>query len=231
MTYIVEYDTIIISDVHLGSDIANAKQLLQFLKHTKFNRLIILGDMFADLNFSRLNSDHWKVLSYLRELSNPKRNIEIVWVIGNHDLDLQNVMSHLVGIEVLDKYEWTIYDKKCVAMHGHQFDPAMGMPAVTKAISWWFLKIQKIPGFQKTWCRWIDKVTGHFQNLSKTVELRSLKYATMNKYDVICCGHTHEAMYSSQNGTEYYNSGCWVKNENTYIAFYSNQIQIIRDTH
>jgi len=64
----------------------------------RFHRLILLGDIFADLNFARLTKDHWKFLGYIRKLSNPKRNVEVVWVEGNHDHGLANIMSHLVGV-------------------------------------------------------------------------------------------------------------------------------------
>ena len=228
----VHYDTIIISDVHLGSQLSQATALLKLLKRIKFDRLILLGDMFADLNFSRLSTDQWQVLSYFRELSSPQNNIEVVWVAGNHDIELQKVMSHLVGIEVLDKYEWNTYTKRCIAMHGHQFDPAMlGMPSVSRFISWAFIQLQKIPGFPKAWSRWIDYITGHFQNLTRILENRAHKYALLHGYDVICCGHTHEELHSHKDGIDYYNSGCWVKNTGTYIAFSGDTIEILQDKH
>jgi len=222
------YDTLIISDVHLGSSVCCAKELLTFLKSVSFQRLILLGDMFSDLDFSRLKKEHWEVLSYLRELSSPKRGIEIVWVIGNHDIELQPVMSHLVGIEVFDKYEWKIDDMKCIALHGHQFDPSMKMPKLVKFISWLFLNIQKIPGFRKEWSWWIDSITGYFQNISRTIEMHAIMYARIHQYDVICCGHTHQATHQISNGVQYYNSGCWVRGNGTYIAFTGNKIQVLQ---
>jgi UDP-2,3-diacylglucosamine pyrophosphatase LpxH len=228
---IKEYDSIIISDLHLGSTISEARRCLKTLKTLKFKRLILLGDIFADLNFSRLNKEHWEFLSYLRELSNPKRNIEIVWVVGNHDLELQQVMSHLVGIETHDAYVWYVGEKKCIALHGHQFDPAMiGMLGFTKFISWWFLQIQKIPGFQKKWSQWIDLVTGHFQNLSSIVLTRAIKYAKLHNYDIIFCGHTHTAIHISLDGIDYYNSGCWVGKKGSYIAIKDSIIEVLQNT-
>jgi UDP-2,3-diacylglucosamine pyrophosphatase LpxH len=221
------YDTIIISDTHLGSSVSLAKELLHFLKSVKFKRLILLGDIFADLNFSRLNKEHWNVLSYLRELSNPKHKLEIVWVYGNHDADVYLLFSHLLGIEVSDRYEWMANDKKCIALHGHQFDPAIkGFPNSAAMISWWFLQLQKIPGLKIRFARWIDHITSHFQNLSKNVEDGAYKYAKLRGFDVICCGHTHKVVSSMRENIEYYNSGCWVKTVGTYITFLGNKIQV-----
>jgi UDP-2,3-diacylglucosamine pyrophosphatase LpxH len=221
------YDTIICSDLHLGSSVSLAKEFLHFLKSVKFKRLILLGDMFADLNFSRLNKDHWNVLSYLRELSNPKHKLEIVWVLGNHDKDVHLLFSHMIGIEVLDKYEWIQYNKRCIAIHGHQFDPTIiGFPSLTAGISWWFLQLQKIPGLKVKFARWVDYTASHLQNLSNTVEETAYKYAKLRGFDVICCGHTHKALSSEKAGIEYYNSGCWVKMTGTYITFLENKIQV-----
>ena len=93
-------DTIILSDLHLGSEVSRASDAVRMLKSASFNRLILLGDIFSDLNFRRLKKEHWQFLGYIRKLSNPKREIEVVWVEGNHDHGLSDVMSHLVGIRV-----------------------------------------------------------------------------------------------------------------------------------
>src|SRR5438105_2323753 len=114
--------TLIISDLHLGSDLSRAREALAFLQSRKFSRLILLGDIFSDLNFRRLTKEHWRFLSYIRKLSNPRRKIEVVWVEGNHDHGLAEVMSHLVGVPVYQQYAWEESGKRNLAIHGHQFD-------------------------------------------------------------------------------------------------------------
>jgi metallophosphoesterase superfamily enzyme len=78
-------DTLIISDLHLGSELSRAGEALDLLQSLRYARLILLGDIFSDLNFRRLTGEHWKFLSCIRKLSNPKRKVEVVWVEGNHD--------------------------------------------------------------------------------------------------------------------------------------------------
>src|SRR3954447_10698767 len=77
------YNTVILSDLHLGAETSRAREATRVLKENRFERLILLGDIFADLNFARLTKEHWKFLGYIRKLSNPKRNIEVVWVEGS----------------------------------------------------------------------------------------------------------------------------------------------------
>src|ERR1035438_5487861 len=79
------YDTLILSDLHLGAEMSRAREALRVLQESSYRRLILLGDIFADLNFGRLKKEHWKFLGYIRKLSNPKRNVEVIWVEGNHD--------------------------------------------------------------------------------------------------------------------------------------------------
>jgi metallophosphoesterase superfamily enzyme len=90
------YDTLILSDLHLGAAMSRAREALCVLQENQYRRLILLGDIFADLNFGRLKKEHWKFLGFIRKLSNPKRNVEVVWVEGNHDHGLAEIMSHLV---------------------------------------------------------------------------------------------------------------------------------------
>ena len=122
----MECDTIIVSDVHLGSSVSLAAQLHRLLHVAKFKRLILLGDIFSDLNFSRLTKQHWALVGHIRKLSNPKRGVEVVWVEGNHDDGVSDVMEHLLGIKVHMEYTWDWNGAKCLALHGHQFDSVWG---------------------------------------------------------------------------------------------------------
>ena len=54
-------DTLICSDLHLGTKISRADLLLKELKQYQFNRLILNGDIFEDLNFTRFNSEQWEL--------------------------------------------------------------------------------------------------------------------------------------------------------------------------
>ena len=110
------YNTLILSDLHLGAETSHAREATRVLKENRFQRLILLGDIFADLNFARLTKEHWKFLGYIRKLSNPKRNIEVVWVEGNHDHGLTNIMSHLVGVRVYQDYAWE-YRRAAASRH------------------------------------------------------------------------------------------------------------------
>ncbi len=153
------YDTLILSDLHLGSEISRAEQATRMLRENRFRRLILLGDIFSDLNFGRLTKPHWKFLGYIRKLSNPKRGIEVVWVEGNHDCGLSDVMSHLVGVKVYQEYEWEFAGQRHIAIHGHQFDRfAVNNLLLSSLATLFHLQLQKFDFKGKAFSRFLDRL-------------------------------------------------------------------------
>ena len=221
------YDTLILSDVHLGSEVSRAQDALDVLQSHSYRRLVLLGDIFSDLNFRRLTSEHWKFLSYIRKLSNPKRQVEVVWVEGNHDTGLSNLMSHLVGVPVYQRYVWEYEGKRHLAMHGHQFD---GFLERHKWITGFgeriFLKIQKVDSRTKCVSRFLDRVNTRWMLVSDKVARGAVHYARVGKCDRVFCGHTHAATSLVCDGIEYYNSGSWVDAGATFLTINQHGVEI-----
>ena len=212
-------DTIILSDLHLGSEVSRASQALKMLKTASFNRLILLGDIFSDLNFGRLKKEHWRFLGYIRKLSNPKREIEVVWVEGNHDHGLSQVMSHLVGIRVYREYVWEFCGMKHLAVHGHQFDRFLTRNKVlSNFLSAVHLGIQKFSFGKKRMIGFLERFDTAYLRLSAKVASGALAHGRSRDAQRVFCGHTHEALSLKRDGIEYYNSGSWTQDNMTYIA-------------
>jgi len=212
-------DTIILSDLHLGSDVSRAPAALKMLKSASFNRLILLGDIFSDLNFRRLKKEHWQFPGYIRKLSNPKREIEVVWVEGNHDYGLTQVMSHLVGVRVYREYQWEFAGLRHLAMHGHQFDRFVSRNRVLSTfLSALHLGIQKISFGKKRMIGFLERFDTAYLRLSSKVARGALLHARSKCAQRVFCGHTHEALCLNGEGVEYYNSGSWTQEVPTYIA-------------
>src|SRR5437763_14362548 len=186
------YDTLILSDLHLGSEISRAEQATRMLRENRFRRLILLGDIVSDLNFGRLTKEHWKLLSYIRKLSNPKRAIEVVWVEGNHDRGLSQVMSHLVGIRVYQEYTWEFDGIRHLAIHGHQFDRFLTRNAVlSRFLSALHLALQKISFGKKRMIGFLDWFDTSWLRLSPKVAAGALAPGKSKNAQRIFCGQTH----------------------------------------
>jgi UDP-2,3-diacylglucosamine pyrophosphatase LpxH len=221
------YNTLILSDLHLGAETSHAREATSLLKRTRFQRLILLGDIFADLNFARLTKDHWKFLGYIRKLSNPKRNIEVVWVEGNHDHGLTNIMSHLVGVRVFQQYSWQYRGLRHIAIHGHQFDGfQVNNVRLSKLGTSLYLRLQKLDFKRKPIVRLIDRLNTRWLRMSSKVSMGALQYARQHNADRIFCGHTHQAVHVEGNGIDYYNAGGWVDSRLTYLTVDEQEVRI-----
>ncbi len=213
------FDTVILSDVHLGSEVSRAREALDVLQSAQYRRLILLGDIFSDLDFSRLTREHWKFLSYIRKLSNPKRKIEVVWVEGNHDKGLSNVMSHLVGVPVYQRYVWFFEGTRHLAIHGHQFDTWVCRNfAISRIGVRIYEELQKVDRGSKPVSRLLDRLNTRFLSLSGKVSAGALHYAKLGRINRIFCGHTHEPMHVHRDGIDYYNTGSWIDLNPTYVT-------------
>jgi UDP-2,3-diacylglucosamine pyrophosphatase LpxH len=221
------YNTLILSDLHLGAETSRAREATTLLKETRFQRLILLGDIFADLNFARLTKDHWKFLGYIRKLSNPKRGIEVVWVEGNHDHGLANIMSHLVGVRVYQHYTWEYRGLRHIAVHGDQFD---GFLVNNRRLSRWgtslYLQLQKLDFKSKPIARLIDRLNTQWMRMSSKVSAGAITFAKHHEAQRIFCGHTHQALHVEHDGVSYYNSGGWVDSRLTYLTIDEMGVQI-----
>lgn len=220
-------DTLILSDVHLGSEVSRAREATELLTDTHFRRLVLLGDIFSDLNFRRLTNDHWKFLSRIRKLSNPKRKVEVVWVEGNHDQGLSQMMSHLVGVPVYQRYVWEYEGKRHLAIHGHQFDHFCRQnEALSRFGERLFYTLQKMDSNSKRFSRFIDRINTRWLRMESRVAEGAFLYARAGQVDRIFCGHTHVASQQSRHGVDYYNTGSWIDANPTYLTIDEEGVQI-----
>ena len=152
------YDCIVISDLHLGSLVCQAKLLEEFLiwacSHSR--QLVINGDIFDDLNFTRLSKRQFACLKVIRRNSD-RDDFRLIWIRGNHDGPV-DIISHIVGVEILDEY---IYDNgrmKLLILHGDQFDTFITKHAwLTEIGCGIFYYIQKFAPHQAS--RWIRRIS------------------------------------------------------------------------
>lgn len=218
--------TLIISDVHLGSRVSRAGALLRLLrsyqagKHQwRFKRLLLLGDIFDGLNFDRLKKHSWQVVGTIREITDEASDAKVVWVAGNHDLALIDLMSHLVGVKVYEQYEWRVGEREFLAMHGHQFDKwIMNYPTISKIPAWIYEVIQQLDGPSQRISRYVKEKSKKWLRINHEVAHGLIKYAEKRgkRYAGLFAGHTHfaDAIEYPEFNTWYYNSGCWTGKQN-----------------
>lgn len=219
LDHVSDVDTLIVSDIHLGSEVSRSKRLLAVLRSYSYKRLILNGDVFDDLNFKRLSKDDWKVLSFLRKMSNPRRRIDVVWVIGNHDGGVAEILSHLLGVPVHEEYAFTVAERQHLAIHGHQFDKWITKHVVVTAIaSAMYLFIQKVDPQHRV-SRWVKRSSKKWLRLSDKVGADAVQHAK-HRWNAcaVFCGHTHQPVVKEIDGVVYVNSGSWTDKPSQYVT-------------
>jgi UDP-2,3-diacylglucosamine pyrophosphatase LpxH len=213
----VRLDTIIVSDVHLGSRVSRPDALYRMLRQHTFKRLILNGDIFDDMNIHRLRRSEWKLLSHIRKMARPQAGVEVVWVAGNHDL-LLRPLADLIGARVCREYAWRHCGRSFLAIHGHQFDSFIRQRVVITSIATFlYACAQRIDTHQHRFSRFLKRRTKMWLRNSERVAERAIDYAKRKRSDVILCGHTHQPARIESEGVLYFNSGCWTDNY-SYVA-------------
>lgn len=204
------YDCLVISDLHLGSEVCQAKILEEFLEWAvlRTRQLVINGDIFDDLNFKRLTKRHFACLKIIRRNSD-RTDFRLVWVRGNHD-GPADIVSHIVGVEILDEYVYSNDDIELLILHGDQFDTFITQYKwLTEVSCGIFYFIQKWMPHRAA--RWVRRITKRFQRNSQLVERRALEYARGRGFHYVTCGHTHLPLTAEADGVKYLNTGTWTE--------------------
>lgn len=218
-------DTVIVSDVHLGSKRSRAGNLAKILKNEfTFERLVNLGDIFDDLGAFRFRKDQYKFLNFLYKLR-VRGEASVIWVEGNHDYGLTEIFGPLLGIRVRREYQWEYNGEKFLAIHGDQFDEVIqskpdGVHRIAKMMSF-FENSSVITNVADRVERKIDK----WQRLSEKVALGACEYAKKLGANVVFCGHTHEPRREKHQGIQYYNTGCWTRSPSSLVTIGEAGIQ------
>ena len=204
------YDCLVISDLHLGSDVCQARLLEEFLEwaaqHTRV--LVINGDIFDDLNFTRLTKRHFACLRVIRRHSD-RDDFRLIWIRGNHDGPAETV-GHIVGVPVLDEYVFRNDHLRLLILHGDQFDHFITRYRWLTALGCGlFYSIQKWAPHRAA--RWIRRISKKWQRNSQLVQRGAVEYARGRGYRHVTCGHTHLPLTVEDQGVLYLNSGTWTE--------------------
>ena len=220
-------DTLILSDIHFGSELCNAELLFEVMSKFKFRRLILNGDIFDHLNPEfeektrhlrdgepprvkkhRLKKSHLKALSFISGLSKPENDCEVVWIEGNHDEGISHIFSSLIGATVYNEYMWEYAGKKCLAIHGDQFDQFYRDHL--NLVDWGTWAYQALQSFgPKAYplCLYLKNNSKHYARAINIVAEGAVTYAHKKGAHVVFCGHTHHAEHKTIGEIDYYNTG------------------------
>jgi len=220
-------NTLVVSDIHLGSPVSRVKELAKVLKNQKYKKLIVNGDLFDNNHMGKYKKHHWKIVSLIRKISKKK---EVVLIKGNHDINSFNVIR-VLDMKFHDEYEMDFNGKRILFMHFHQFDSFISMhPLITAFAESVYYFLQSLDRSKK-FSRWIKRTSKRFLQVKVKIRNKALAHIKDLPYDCIIGGHIHfaESFVCSETGKEYHNSGSFCDDPCHYLLIDKNGDVVLKE--
>jgi UDP-2,3-diacylglucosamine pyrophosphatase LpxH len=221
-----QFKTVVISDVHLGTKNAKAKELVRFLKRTSCEKLILNGDIIDGWQLKKRGRWRKKHTRFFKSIIKmmEKFNTEVIYVRGNHDDFLDAVLPLQIGkLHILNSYVHESHGKRYYVTHGDVFD------SVTTHFRW----LAKVGDWGYAFLLWLNKRYNarrikkglSYYSLSQDIKQRvksAVSYISNFEYELVqlakakgcdgvICGHIHHPAIAHYEGVHYLNSGDWVE--------------------
>jgi UDP-2,3-diacylglucosamine pyrophosphatase LpxH len=218
----MKYNTVIMSDLHLGSKASRRDDILNFLDKLNTETLILNGDIvdgWALKRGSKWTNKDTKIIRKLLKIS--ETGTDVIWIRGNHDEFIKDFIPFDIGnIRILEDYIYQSHDIRYYIFHGDVLDIF-----ITKIK--WLAYIGSIGYDLALWInRWYNKWRSWkglpYYSISKDIkngikkatnfindfEDNAVKLAKLKGCQVAVCGHIHQPAMKDN----YLNSGDWCEN-------------------
>ncbi len=223
ITEIRDRKLVVISDLHLGNPFSKAKNSTVEFFHWAARHgydVVINGDGFeiAQVSFSKIARDVPEVFHALKSFT--AKGLDVYYVIGNHDIVLENFLNDLGGFKMAPFLNVWSKDQRIRIEHGHLYDPFFVKNPELYEFATWFagLALHLNPSLYKMWIafekfksKYIWKqpaggIAGEHANFREAaVEL------SQRGFDAVIFGHTHHAGSAElPGGRRYFNTGSWL---------------------
>ena len=238
----LRYRTVILSDTHLGTRDAKARELLHFLRHIRCDKLVLNGDIIDFWSLRRRpywTADHTAVLRRILKMA--EKRTEVVYLRGNHD-DMPADLMPLVldRITVADRHTHTTASGvKFLCIHGDAFD------TVTTHARWLavlgdigYQQLLRLNRHYNRWRTWRGKEYFSLSQAVKSKVKSAVNYvsdferhlrllAMREECKGVICGHIHRPENKWTNGIHYINSGDWVESLTAIVEHADGRMEVI----
>lgn len=236
------FRTLFISDVHLGSKIAKAEYLIDFLRHNEADTIYLVGDIVDGWRLRR--SWHWPqshndvVQKVLRKA---RKGTRIIYVAGNHDEFLRSFQGvHFGGVEVVDRIVHETADgRRYLVIHGDQFDGIvhnfrwlayLGDKAYDSAIV-----VNRLVAFVRhrrgmsywSFSSWAKVRVKRAVSFISAFQEIVAEEGRLSEVDGIICGHIHHATIETIKCVHYINTGDWVESCTAVAENFDGSFEIL----
>lgn len=238
----LNFRTIWISDVHLGTPGCQANYLLDFLKSHESETLYLVGDILDGWHLKKgwyWPQTHNDVVQKI--LRKGRKGTRVVYIPGNHDESVRQFIGlHFGEIEVLeDAIHITANGKRLWVTHGDLFDGVMqharwlayvGDSAYTLILKLnrWFNAIRVRMGLPYwSLSQYLKHQVKNAVNFISAFEHVMTEEARRRECDGVVCGHIHKAEIRDINGVLYANDGDWVESLTALVEEFDGSLRIV----
>ncbi len=242
------YSTIVISDVHLGTEHSKAEELARFLKTVNCKTLILNGDIIDGWHLQkggRWKAEHTNLIKIIMKMME-NHDTKVVYVRGNHDDFIDQIAPfNFSNISVVKDYTHYNKGKTYYITHGDIFDN------ITSKMIW----LAKLGDIGYSILLWLNGVYNlhrarkglPYFSLSQSIkqkvksavsyisdfETELVTLAKARHADGVICGHIHQPANRYIDGIHYLNSGDWVESlsalleheDGTWEVYYHSEDQ------
>lgn len=218
------FDAVITSDWHLGSKLCLHKRLMRFMAQLpETKRFIVVGDLL-DNPYGQLAQEDWHVLLLLARLTSC---CDVIWVRGNHDENAEPIAQAL-DIAMVEEFDFCSGMRKINCLHGDRYDDfLLQHPLLTRVGDTLYSFLQKMDKTHRL-AIWAKHSSKDFMACLRKVREEALNEAFRQGFDVVVCGHTHNAEHTHYAGQDYFNSGCWTELPGTYVTVKDGVVELKR---
>lgn len=217
----VQERLLVVSDLHVGNPYSTATrnlgQLFELAEEGRYN-VCINGDGFEILQarFASLAAESATVLRGIRRLID--KGLSVLYVVGNHDIALENFLTAWSGIEITPFLNVTSGQSRIRIEHGHLYDPSF---VRSPRLYEWLTRaagpfLHFYPDVYRLWTRYESLrqrarvfAAGEGQ---RSVYHEAAEMLLARGFDAVVFGHTHQAedVRIGAHG-RYLNCGTWVR--------------------
>jgi UDP-2,3-diacylglucosamine pyrophosphatase LpxH len=218
----VQQRLLVISDLHVGNPYSaatrNLGEFFEFAEGGRYN-VCINGDGFEILQarFASLATESAGVLRGIRRLID--RGLSVLYVVGNHDIALENFLTAWSGIIITPFLNVTSGDARIRIEHGHLYDPSF---VQNPRLYEWLTRaagpfLHFYPDVYRLWASYENARQRARRALSwgkgeRSVYHEAAEMLVRRGFDAVVFGHTHQSEdIVLASGGRYLNCGTWVR--------------------
>ncbi len=236
------YKTIVISDLHLGTEGSKAKEVSRFLKFNTCEKLILNGDIIDGWQLKKSGSWKRKHTRFFQRMLKMIQDLDtqVIYLRGNHDDFLDQIIPFRIGnLSLQNDYILESKGKKYYVVHGDIFD------SITSKMKW----IAQLGDIGYTLLLWVNKIYNKYRtfkglpyfSLSQAVKAKvksAVSYisdyedklaeiAKIKNCQGIICGHIHQPVIKEIKGIMYLNSGDWVESLSALVEDFDGEWSLV----